>query len=487
MFRLNPAKKKANIGGSGPLLQRNIVDREFLPAALEIVETPPSPIAMSLVIAICSLFAGSVVWSYFGWLDIYAVAPGKVLPRGGSKVVQSLEAGRVVSIHAKNGGVVQRGDILIELDNVELASERDAQAHENEVASAEASRRRAVIASARYWDMRPIQIDFGANVGWEVRRREENVLEADLSELKSKAESLAAQYAEKAATREKLAATIAAREKVVELAKERVAIRETLDEKGVGARVQTIEALQQYQSQIQLNIGDRGELVETEAAMQSLHRKMNENITQFIADQSQRLADAEHKRDHAYDDLMKAETKLSRALLRSSIDGTVQQLVVSSVGQVVSSGQVLLTIVPKDSELEVEALVANSDIGFVKEGQPAVIKVDSFPFTRYGTLDGLVERVSRDAVDERAAMNLNDAANAAKPQSVPPAGAIKTQDLVFPTTIKLSRNSVTVGENKIDLMSGMGVVVEIKTGQRRVIDYLMSPLREVVSQAAKER
>jgi hemolysin D len=93
----------------------------------------------------------------------------------------------------------------------------------------------------------------------------------------------------------------------------------------------------------------------------------------------------------------------------------VQQLVVSTVGEVVASGQSLLTIVPLVSPIEVEAMIANGDIGFVEPGQTAVVKVEAFPFTRYGTVEGRVAKVSRDAVDERGATNLSDAANAAKP------------------------------------------------------------------------
>ena len=100
------------------------VDREFLPAALEILVTPPSPVARSLLLAICGLFVFALAWSYFGWIDIYATAPGKIQLRGGSKVVQPIEAGKVVAIHVENGSRVNSGDLLVELDPTESAADR---------------------------------------------------------------------------------------------------------------------------------------------------------------------------------------------------------------------------------------------------------------------------------------------------------------------------------------------------------------------------
>jgi hemolysin D len=462
-------------------------DREFLPAALEILVTPPSPVAKSLLLAICALFFGALAWSYFGWIDIYAVAPGKIQPDGGSKVVQPVDAGKIAAIRVQNGSRVNAGDILIELDSTESAADRQAEATDLEAASAEAARRRAAIAAAQTEALAPAPIAFDPSISEPVRRREEGVLAADLAQLRSSVNGLKAQLAEKVATKARLESTIAERQKLIALTKERVSMRQKLEALGADSRAQTIEALQQYETQLTTDADDRGQLLETGAAMASLDRKIDQSITQFIADQSQKLAEAEHKRDHLGQDLIKAQSKASHAVLKAPISGTVQQLAVSSLGQVVTSGQPLLTIVPLDQSLEIKAMVANQDIGFVEAGQNAVVKVDSFPFTRYGTIDGTVERVSRDAVDERDATELSDAANAARPQGAAPGSPPKTQNLVFPATIRLAKRTVDVDGKEVALMPGMAVSVEIKTGQRRAIDYLLSPLREMASETARER
>lgn len=468
--------------------QLTATDREFLPAALEILVKPPSPIARSLLLAICILFVAALAWSYFGWMDIYAVAPGKISPDGGSKVVQPLEPGKIVAIHVANGSHVEAGEVLLALDATELDAEREANARDLDAAKGEAARRQAAIAAARTESLEPLPIAFAADVTQPVRRREEGVLVADLAKLRSSIATLKAQLAEKEATKERLTSTIAARQKLIALTKERVAMREKLDTLGAGSRAQTIDALEQYENQVTTDTGDRGQLIETTAAMVELEKKIDEASRDFIADQSQKLATIEQKRDHLEEDLIKARSKASHTELKATISGTVQALAVSSVGQVVTSGQPLLTIVPSSDPVEIKAMIANQDIGFVKVGEPAVVKVDAFPFTRYGTIAGTVSRVSSDAVDARDATELSDAANAARPQGAAPGGApVKTQDLVFPATIRLSQRFMEIDGKQVALMAGMGVSVEIKTGRRRAIDYLLSPLREVTNGAASER
>ncbi len=170
-----------------------------------------------------------------------------------------------------------------------------------------------------------------------MRHREEGVLAADLAQLRSTVATLKAQLAEKQATKERLTSTIAEREKLIALAKERVAMRQKLDAMGAGSRAQTIEAMEQYETQVTTDTGDRGQLIETDAAMAELDRKMEEAVGQFVAEQSQKLAEIEQKRDHLEEDLIKAQSKASHTVLKAPIAGTVQQLAVSSLGQVVAA------------------------------------------------------------------------------------------------------------------------------------------------------
>jgi hemolysin D len=456
------------------------VDREFLPAALELLETPPSPVQITAIWVIGLFFAAALAWSYFGWLEIYAVAQGRIQPSGRSKVVQPLDPGRVVGIAVENGSKVEAGDLLIELDARETAADREEQRRDLESALAEGARRRTAIAAARFGEKEALKVIYPAGTGEDVIARENAVLAADLTQLSSNRASLSAQRTERLATCDRLKASIAAREKLIAVNKEHVDMRESLNQSKAASRAQVIETLQQYEAQVTTQAGEKGQLVENQAALITLERKLEEATTQFIADQTQKLADSERKADRLKGELVKAATKHERTRLIAPIAGTVQQLAVTTVGQVVSPGQPLMTIVPLGAPIEIEALIQNKDIGFVEVGQKAVVKVESFPFTRYGTVEGTVTKVSRDAVDDREASALSDPKWSTKPQSSV-SDIAKNQNLVFPATIALKKTVITVDGKDIPLSPGMAVTVEVLTGKRRALDYVLSPLREASS------
>ena len=464
-------------------------DREFLPAALELLETPPSPVRVAGIWLICAAFTVSLAWSYFGRLDIHAIAQGRIQPSGRSKVVQTLEPGKVVAIAVENGSKVKVGDVLLELDPTETGADRDAQTRDLESARAESACRRVAIevARERVTLLLPRPITFDATISSAVRHREESVLAGDLGQVRLSRLNLLAQLAEKSATRDKLTASTEAREKLIKLAKERVDMRTTLNDQGSLSRALVIEVLSQYENQITTQVSEKGQLIETEAAFRTVESKVAELLGQFISDQTGKLAEAERKADHLAQDLIKATAKSDRSTLKSPITGTVQQLAVSTVGQVVASGQSLMTIVPVDAPIEIEAMIQNQDIGFVNPGQDAVIKIDAFPFTRFGSINGKVQRVSRDAVEERDAQAMADPMTAARPGGAQAGAGQKGPSLVFPASIRLDHNVITVDGKDIPLSPGMTVTVEILTGSRRAIDYVLSPLREVTASTARER
>jgi hemolysin D len=162
----------------------------------------------------------------------------------------------------------------------------------------------------------------------------------------------------------------------------------------------------------------------------------------------------------------------------------VQQLAVHTVGGVVTAAQALLILVPSDSHLEVEAMLSNRDIGFVHPGQDVEIKVDTFPFTRYGLIHGQVLSVSQDAITrDKPADKTGEKAPGAESTSSEPKG----QELLYSARISLGRTQLQVEENLVNLAAGMAVTVEIKTGARAVITYLLSPLLRYKQESLRER
>jgi hemolysin D len=162
-------------------------------------------------------------------------------------------------------------------------------------------------------------------------------------------------------------------------------------------------------------------------------------------------------------ELLKAEHRGATMLLTAPVMGTVQQLAVHTVGGVVTPAQPLLMIVPGDNPLEVEALVENKDIGFVRTGQVAEVKVETFPFTKYGTIPGTVVRVSSDAIQD------------------------EKLGLVYAARVRLERVTLNVDGREVKLTPGMAVIAEIKTGERRVIDFFLSPLIQYGTESLRER
>lgn len=469
----------------GPFRSPN---HEFLAATLEVLETPRSPIAAPFALFVGIIFIAAITWSYFGWLDIHAVAQGVIRPSGRAKTVQPVDRGRVISIRVENGSSVNAGDELLELDPTGTLADLQIKAQDLESSKAEVARRRAEIASARRPDFQAVPIEFESRTPLDLRLSEEAVLAAELAQLAASKASLEAQLNESLATKERLTASIDSRAKLIALGVERIKLRGEWKEGGFGSQALVIDAQQQLQTQLTTDAGDRGQLIETAAAIATLKRKADETVAKFIADQNQKLSDAERKQNQLLKEFIDAQVRNEHTRITAPISGTVQQLAVTTVGQIVASGQSLMTIVPVDAPIEIEAKMENKDIGFVKAGQPAVVKIDAFPFTHYGTINGTVVKVSSDAIDTRDSANSNRQANGANNnQGTNSAPSSPTEYLAFPVVIALAQSSIYVDGKQVPLSSGMGATVEIKTGKRRALDYLLSPLREIASNAAHER
>lgn len=464
-------------------------DLEFLPAALEILETPPAPKRVAVMLTICLFAALALAWSFFGQLDIHATAWGKIEASGRSKVIQPLEPGKIASVSVKDGVSVKAGDVLLTLDDAEAKADAAAATEARDAARAEATRRRAGVEAARALargETATQTIDFDAATPERLRRREAAVFEADSRFLEDSLTDLKRQVAQREATLTKLQASIDEQNTLIANAKDRVDVRESSIRLNVGTKINLFdarEALQRAQAQI---ASDRGQITETRAAIDELASQRSKTISQFVADYEGKLAEAARKAEDFAQQAAKAEAKLARTRLLAPIDGVVQQLGVTTIGQVVTTGQQLMTIAPLDASLQVEVFVSNLDIGFVHVGQHAEVKVDAFPFTRFGVAPATVTQIAADAIDEQEAKRRQS--NLAAAPQAPGAGAPgQPQSFVFPVLLTLERPTIEVYGRPVRLAPGMTVSAEIKTDKRRVIDYLLSPLSKVTAEAMRER
>ena len=472
-------------------------DQEFLPAALSILETPPSPVRIGLLWAICLLVGLTLLWSYFGQIDILAVAQGKIQPTGRVKTIQPLETGRVAALHVENGQHVAAGEVLLELDPAEVLADEVASTSALAAYSAEGLRRQAALAVAERLqepDSRTSpegqaapKIDWPRNVPKPLREREERVLRGDVGQLRVSVQSYDAQIAQKKDEEHRLENTINAEQTLIDTLRQRVAMRQALLARGSTPKAAVIDALETLQMQETQLAMQKGQLIEARAAQQVLSKDRRKTIDGFVAENAQKLAEAERQIDDLEQKSVKAHAKTGHMTLTSPISGTVLGLSVTSKNQVVTTSEEVMRIVPDDAGLEIEGYLENKDIGFVKLDQPAIVKIESFPFTRFGTIDAKVTRVARDAIPEPDAQTAEG--NPAKPQKNAGyfGGGQRVQNLVFPVTLRSERATMDVGGVPVPLSPGMAVTVEIKTGKRRILEYLFSPLVETASRAMRER
>jgi hemolysin D len=453
----------------------------FLPAALEVVETPPSPIGRAIGTTIILLFCAALAWSAWGAIDIVASAPGKVVSGGRSKVVQPFETGVVRAIRVQDGQAVKAGDLLIELDPTVNAAERD-HLHDDLLAERlNIARLRAALASGDQGIANLVPPDEADPVLVGAQRQ---LLLNQVNEHRAKIAALTRQEAQKEAEHATALATIHKLEALIPVIQQRVDIRKTLMEKEIGSKLTYFEILQLLVDQ-QEELGvQKSHLRETEAAVAAIRETRAQAIAEFSRSLSDDLTKSEQKANGFAQDLIKAQQKTRLQQLTSPVDGVVQQLAVHTVGGVVTPAQSLLVIVPSDSQLEIEAMVSNRDIGFVEPGQGVEIKVDTFNFTRYGLLHGEVLSVSQDAViRERQQDRAGDRRLGTQTDSSEPSG----QELNYSARISLDRTRMQVEGRTVNLSPGMAVTVEIKTGSRNILSYLLSPLRRYRQETLRER
>jgi hemolysin D len=464
-----------------PARERRGEELAFLPAALEIVETPPSPIRRLIAGTIILLFCAALAWAWLGTIDIVASATGKIVPSGRTKVIQPFETGVVRAIRVQDGQAVKAGDVLIELDPTANAADRDHLRSDLRAEQLNAARLRAALADAidPLDDFTPPADADPALIG-----AQRQLLLNQVTEHRAKIAALVRQQAQKQAERATTAATIHKLETMIPVIQQRVDIRKSLMDRELGSRLTYFEVLQLLvEQQEELGV-QSSHLQEAEAAAAAIRETRSQAEAEYRHALSDELAKAEQKASGLAQDLIKAEQKTRLQLLTAPVDGVVQQLVIHTVGGVVTPAQSLLVVVPSDSRIEIEAMVSNSDIGFVHAGQDAEIKVDTFNFTRYGLLHGEVLSVSQDAIiRDRPQDRANDRPTGAPGDSSEPKG----QELSYSARISLDRSRMQIDERTVDLSPGMAVTVEIKTGSRMILSYLLSPLLRYRQESLRER
>lgn len=441
--------------------KRSADELAFLPARLELIESPVSPLARWVMGAIVALFCVALLWAIVGKLDIVAVASGKTVVSSRTKVIQTAETAVVRRILVRDGQIVKQGDVLVELDATATGAELE-QADEALMHARMAELRLSAMLQAMETNRLP-DVPESAEIRGSQVRAEWALLASEYGEYHARRQSLQAAIAQRRAQAETVRSQLAPLEESLAISRERVADLEQLLGGQYVSRHEFLARKQEMVEMERLLAAQRATLIETRAAMTSAR----EDLHVLEADTRQQSLDGLRQ---AREQIAQYQPQSARAQqrdalmqLRAPVDGTVQQLAIHTVGGVVTPAQALMAIVPSEETLEIEATVLNKDVGFVRPGQRATVKIESFPYTRYGYLEGIVETVSHDAAQH------------------------EQLGLVFAARVRLDTATLAIDGVKVALTPGMNLSVEIKTGKRRVIDYVLSPLRQHGDEALRER
>ncbi len=422
-------------------------EAQFLPAALSLQKTPVSPaprLAMWLMIAVALL---TLLWAMFGHIDVVATAQGKIVPNGRIKTIQPIETAAIKSIHVTDGQLVKAGQILIELDATAAQADQDRLRGDLGVARLEVARGQAMLAALDKGAMLKLERPEGVSdtVFDEARR----LLAGQMAEVSAKQSQIEAQIGQSEAELRSMQTLVRKLEQTAPIARQRAADFKKLVDKNFVSQHGYLDSEQTR--------------IEQEAALRQARTQRAQLLAETRRVSLDGITNGQQKISALEQELLKANTRSKLMHLTSPVDGTVQQLAVHTVGGVVTAAQPLMVIVPSDNSLEVEAFLENKDIGFVKANQDAEVKVETFQFTKYGTIHAKVTSVSHDAIND------------------------EKRGLIYLTRVKMDKSTINVDGTTVSLSPGMAVSVEVKTGKRRVIEYFLSPLIQHTKESLRER
>ncbi len=442
----------------------------FLPAALEIQESPPNPLARWLAWGLLALVLIAIVWALLGQVNIVASAEGKIIPSSRVKQVQPLEKGVVKALLVSEGEYVKQGQPLIELDTT--LTQADKKRLESELYSAKL--RLAVSKGVLSLLEKPnpqITASFIDSYLLEVPA-DTLALDAALyknmlrqqwlqyqSQLKTLESSLIKTQAEQSATKE----VIIKLEQTLPIAEKRAATLNNLHGKDFVSETDYLTAEQERIQQTQDLAAERQRLKQSQAAETEVREQINLHKAQSSGTLLIEMSELQRQIASLEEEFTKASDLNAKQILYAPVAGRVQELAVNTVGGVVTEAQQLMLVVPDEEQLEVEVFLENKDIGFVHEGMASEIKIHTFPFTKYGVIDAEVTTVSDDAtVDEQ-------------------------RGLIYRMQLRMAKNTLWVEGKEVKLQPGMAVTAEVQTGERRIIEFFLAPLLRAKSESIRER
>lgn len=435
---------------------------DFLPDAQAIATREHSPLARILLVAIVLVTALTIGWAAIAEVEKVTTAQGRVRPDGRVKIINHPEGGRIQEIYVVEGQRVAAGDPLVEFDpeflDEEVGRLREewitfaAQTARLEAESVRAdslifptdlsnappkilANQRALFAARR--------AAFAANRGAaeDTARRFEREVEAQRGQIETLRETVEIRAEQESATRKSTELGYFSRLRYLTIKNE------------------LIEAQGQLASR-------QKELAARESQLAEARGRINQIEEDYFSDVLARLVESRQRRDSLARELSQASTQQSRLIVRAPVDGIVQNMTVSSTGQSVDDNEPLMNLIPTGETLIIEARVPNDDIGFIKLGQEAEIRVNTYDFVKFGTLKGTVSQIAADATEDPGGQG--DAFN-------------------YVVLVKTDRTHLGAGPTDQPVVPGMQVTADFKIGERTILSFLTDRVSQTTSTALRER
>ena len=434
----------------------------FLPAALSLQQTPVHPAPRRLAWGLMILFILALVWAMVGEVDIVALAPGRIIVSERTKLIQPLEASVVKRVLVKDGERVQMGQVLVELDKSIASADQASVQEQLRAAASEMQRTQALLHSLSNPQLEtPVLHGPDANLALNTATRAQ--LLSEWQDISARLAKLDAESARRQAEIATVRESITKLEVTVPMAQTREAdYRRLVDQGYISGHATQDKTRERIELERDLGV-QRARLLEAQsAARESEQAKIayRAETTRAINDR-QALATSKHSQLQA--DAAKAAQREKLTQLTAPVAGIVQQLAIHSVGGVVTPAQPLMVVVPDSDTVTAEVTISNQDIGFVNAGQIAEVKLETFPYTKYGTVRARVNVVTADAVTD------------------------EKKGSYYPATLTLSQKDMLIDGKRVRLSPGMNITAEIKTGKRRIIEFLLSPVQRAGSESLRER
>lgn len=432
----------------------------FLPAALSLQDTPVHPAPRRLAYVVMALFAIALGWACLGEIDIVAVAPGRIVVSERTKLIQPLETSVVQRVLVQDGDRVQAGQALVELDATLAQADKTSVDEVLQANQSDLLRARALLQALQGG---PLKTNWPTPWGRAKAQAAQSQLDAEWSDITTRLGKLAAERGRRQAEIETVRAMVAKLETTIPLSRQREEDFKKLSEQGFMApHAGQDRARERIELERDL-MTQNARLAEAQASLRESEQAYAAYRAETLRSLHAQIAQADLKRLQASQEHAKAVQREKRTTLTAPVAGTVQQLAVHTAGGVATEAQVLMVIVPEGASVTAEVTLENKDIGFVNAGQEAALKLETFSYTRYGTVAAEVARVSADAVTD------------------------EKRGAIFPATLHLKNHQIRIDGRLITLSPGMNLTAEIKTGKRRIIDYLLSPIQRAGDESLRER